>query len=207
MGAVEGAAARRRCRLAARLAAQQRPACADGGGDDGVTLQRVDATRSGGAAAAAGAGTRSPRCAIPSRSLPSRAPQPAPLRQRRIAPAFTPIKKRNGVRRCRNGAVWAALPRAQPPEHLAEIQALLPGFRAPQGRGCGRPPGPGCGSCHHAPWLPEGGRRLREGEGKQSRRTETVGRLNSGRPIHSKGRLETSRLRSCSRAAKRPARL
>lgn len=200
-------AARRRCPLAARLPPQQRPAGADGGCDDRATLRRVHPTRRGGAAAAAGAGTRSPRRAIPSRSPPRRPPQPAPLRQRRSITACKPTKKHNGVRRGAGGAVWAALPRGQPPKHFAEIQALLPGFQAPQRRGCRRPPGPGCGRCHNAPWLPEGGRRLREGEGEQSRRTETVGRLNSGRPIHSKGRLETSRLRSCSRAVKRPARL
>ena len=206
-GRSKAQAARRRCALAARLAAQQRPAGADGGGDDRATLQRVDAARSGGAAAAAGAGTRSPRCAIPSRSLPTRGRQPAPLRQRRVVPAFIHIRNSSGVRRSAGGAAWAALPRGPPPKHSAKKRALLPGFQAPQRRGCGRAPGPGCGSCHHAPWLPEGGRRLREGEGEQSRRTETVGRLNSGRPVHSKGRLETSRLRSCSRAVKRPARL
>lgn len=129
VGAVEGAAARRRCRLAARLAPQQLAAGAGGGGDDRGTLQRVDATRSGGAAAAAGAGTRSPRCAIPSRSLPRRAPQPAALSQRRVVPASEHIKKRSGVRRGAGGAVWAALPRGQPPKHLARNRALLPGFQ------------------------------------------------------------------------------
>ena len=207
-GRSKAQAARRRCRLAARLAPQQRPAGADGGGDDRATLQRR-------------------RC-HPKRRCSGRCrrrhPQPA-LRDPQQIPAQASTANR---RRCASGASFRPSYTSRTAAACAAAPAALCGRRCPgdrrqstwpeSGHSCPdsrRPsgvaavgaPGPGCGSCHNAPWLPEGGRRLREGEGEQSRRTETVGRLKSGRPIHSKGRLETSRLRSCSRAVKRPARL
>ena len=73
-----------------------------------------------------------PRCAIPSRSLPRQRPN-----QRRCASGASlrpsTIGNSSGVRRGAGGAVWAALPRGQPPKHSAKSRHSCPDSRRPSG--------------------------------------------------------------------------
>ena len=122
-----------------------------------------------------------PRCAIPSTSLPRQAPEPAPLRQRRVASElYTHQEQRRRAPQAPAALRARRCPGRVPPKHLAKNGHSWPDSRPFGGVAAVGAPGPASGSCHHAPWLPEGGRRLREGEGEQSKRTETVGRLKSG---------------------------
>ena len=117
--AIRPAAAHPAAGRGARPTPPWRPASA---GVDAVALQHTKQPRAGSRRC------RQPRswpgcparCAIPSTSLHRRAPNPAPLPQRRIAGAPVHAGNRPDERRRPDGAACAAVPMEQAPQHLVE---------------------------------------------------------------------------------------